>query len=79
MDGKRRISIVIFPNCIQVISKMKHRKPGTKAGTKVFDRVLISSSDRHLRVDGRTIPAVRLQGRKQSKTLKACLSMLFPG
>jgi hypothetical protein len=40
MDGKRRISIVIFPNCIQVISRMKHRKPGNKAGTKVFDRVL---------------------------------------
>jgi hypothetical protein len=34
MDGKRRISIVIFLNCIQVISRMKHGKPGNKAGKR---------------------------------------------
>ena len=34
MDGKRRISIVIFLNCIQVISRMKHRKPENKAASQ---------------------------------------------
>jgi hypothetical protein len=29
MDGKRRISIVIFLNCIQVVSRIKHRKPAS--------------------------------------------------
>ena len=34
MDGKRRISIVIFLNWIQVISRMKHRKPENKAASQ---------------------------------------------
>jgi hypothetical protein len=38
MDGKRRISIVIFLNCIQVISRMKHRKLGNKAEGKAVYR-----------------------------------------
>jgi hypothetical protein len=40
MDGKRKIFIVIFLNCIQVVSRMEQRKPGAN----VFDGVLISSS-----------------------------------
>src|ERR1700722_20447845 len=64
-DGKKRISIVISLDFTQDVSRIKHRKPGSKA-IFVFDGV---SSDRHLRVDGRTIAAFRLQGRTPSKTL----------
>jgi tRNA(His) 5'-end guanylyltransferase len=39
MDGKRRISIVIFLNCIQVVSGIEHRK--SPPPTKVFDEVQV--------------------------------------
>jgi hypothetical protein len=35
LDGwKEEDSIVIFLNCIRIVSRMKHRKPGNKAGFK---------------------------------------------
>jgi len=41
MDGKKRISIVISLNFTQNVSRIKNRKPGSKAasqdsGTKIF-------------------------------------------
>src|SRR5467141_1531053 len=63
-DGKKRISIVTSLDFTQDVSRIKHRKPGSKAAQESC----FLSSDRHLQVDGRTI-ASRLQGRTPSKTL----------
>jgi hypothetical protein len=65
-DGKKRISIVISLDFTRDVSRIKHRKPGSKAASQESLFLMgfcFLSSDRHLRVDGRTIAAFRLQGR----------------
>jgi hypothetical protein len=61
MDGKRS-SIVIFLNRIQVVSRMKHRKSGNKAASQVRYGWTAGPSP---------LSGLRLQGRKQSKTLES--------
>src|SRR6267378_2467937 len=65
-DGKERISIVISLDFTQDVSRIKHRKPGSRAASQ-FDGVL--SSDRHLRVDGRTIAASDFNYQKRFRIL----------
>src|SRR5882762_5791591 len=82
-DGKKRISIVISLDFTQDVSRIKHRKPGSKAASQESLFLMgfcFLSSDRHLQVDGRTIAAFRLQGRTPQKRFlnPTCLSMLFP-